>query len=113
MDGVAARLISSTLTRSDPVYRDRAQTLSGILALGRTRGETILGGDAPQPIYGSPVSCNFFDVLRQPPTLGRALAPRDCEPGADPVVILGHELWSTTFAADPAIIGRTVELNRQ
>jgi len=103
-----------TFTTSEyRAYREQAQTLSGVLASGRVRGETILGGEAPQAIYGALVSCNMFDVMRQPPALGRALAAPDCEEGAEPVVILGHDLWSTKFAADSRILGRTVELNRQ
>jgi len=103
-----------TFTTSEyRAYRDRSQTLSGVLASGRVRGETILGGDSPQSIYGALVSCNAFDVMRQPPALGRGLAAPDCEEGAEPVVILGHDLWSTKFAADSGILGRTIELNRQ
>ncbi|HEX5420718.1 MAG TPA: ADOP family duplicated permease, partial [Gammaproteobacteria bacterium] len=93
-------------------YRDRSRTLSGVLAHANPI-DTTLGGDAPQQFYGQLVSCNYFAVLQQPPALGRALAAQDCEPGADPIVVLGHKLWTTTFAADPKIIGRTVELNRQ
>jgi hypothetical protein len=93
-------------------YRDRAQTLSAVLAHADPR-ETTLGGNAPQKIYGAIVSCNYFSVLRTPPSLGRALTSQDCEPGADPVVVLGHGLWITTFAADPMILGRTIELARQ
>jgi predicted permease len=93
-------------------YRDRARTLSGVLALGRGP-MTILGGDAAQLIIGMFVSCNYFEVLRQPPALGRGLIAQDCEPGADPIVVLGHNLWTTTFAADREILGRTVTLNRR
>ena len=35
------------------------------------------------------------------------------EQGAEPVIVLGHEFWRTTFAADPGVVGRTVELNRR
>ena len=52
-------------------------------------------------------------MLQQPPALGRAFAARDCEPGADLVVVLSHDLWRTAFAADPGIVGRTIQLNRQ
>jgi macrolide transport system ATP-binding/permease protein len=93
-------------------YRDRSQTFSELMAYGRVMGETTLG-DAPRRILGELVSCNYFAVLRQAPGLGRALAPHDCEPGADAVVILDHELWKTAFAADPGIIGRTITLNRR
>ena len=94
-------------------YRDRTRTLSGVVAYGNAMGEATLGGDAPRKILGMLVSCNFFDVLQQPPALGRALAAKDCDPGADLVVVLSHELWRTAFSADPAIVGRTIQLNRQ
>ena len=94
------------------VYLDRVQTLSGLVAHSDPR-ETTLGGDTPQEAFGMIVSCNYFAVLQEPPALGRALTARDCEPDADPVVVLGHTVWTTTFAADPGIVGRTVELDRQ
>ena len=94
-------------------YRERARTLSGVLGFANVRGETTLGGETPQLVYGALVSCDYFAVLQQPPALGREFAPRDCEPGAPPVVVLSHELWTTTFAADPGIVGRIIHLNRQ
>ena len=92
-------------------YRDRSQSLVGLLAHASPR-ETTLGGDAPRRIFGSIVSCDYFAVLEQPPAVGRALNGADCEPGAEPVVLLGHDLWTTTFGADAGIVGRTVELDR-
>src|SRR5688572_11682812 len=93
-------------------YRDRARTLSGLIANSNPQ-ETTLGGETPQQMVGVLVSCNYFTVLQQPPVIGRALTGRDCASGADPVIVLGHELWTTTFASEPGIVGRTLELNRQ
>src|SRR5688572_737355 len=93
-------------------YRDRTQALAGVLAHANPR-ETTLGGEAPQEIFGAIVSCNFFAVLQTPPILGRALIPQDCVRGADPVVVLGHALWTTAFASDPGVAGRTIELERR
>jgi predicted permease len=93
-------------------YRDRTQTLSGVLAYANSP-RTILGRDVQQVILGQLVSCNFFTVLRQPPVLGREPSAQDCLAGADPVVVLSHDLWVGSFAANPDIVGRTVELNRQ
>ena len=93
-------------------YVNRAQTLSGVLAHSDPR-ETTLGGETPREIFGVIVSCNYFTVLQEPPALGRALTAQDCELGVDPVVVLGHRVWTTTFAADPGIVGRTIELDRQ
>jgi predicted permease len=92
-------------------YRDGTETLSGILAYSGTT--VTLGGDAPQEIRGTLVSCNYFEVLGYTPVLGPGLA-NDCDAdGAVPTVVLGHDLWTTAFGADPDIVGREVLLNRQ
>src|SRR5690606_17208921 len=64
-------------------------------------------------IRGLLVTCNYFDVLEQPLALGRGLTEADCRAGADPVIVLDHEEWTRTFSGDPAVVGRTVELNRR
>src|SRR5262245_33493457 len=77
-------------------YRDGTETLSGILAY---RGGAIvtLGGDAPQEVMGTLVSCNYFEVLEYAPVLGPGLA-NDCDAdGATPTVVLGHDLWTKAF----------------
>jgi putative ABC transport system permease protein len=103
---------SSFSTSEYRAYADGTQTLSGIVAYSRQYTVT-LGGDSPQEVTGTFVTCNYFDVLRQSPAMGRGFA-NDCDvEGAAPSVVLGHELWTTTFGADPAVVGREVLLNRQ
>jgi predicted permease len=87
-------------------------TLSGISG-NSDPTRTTLGGASPQHIVGTIVTCEYFDVLRQPPALGRALRAADCATGAEPVVVLAHELWTTAFESDPNVVGRVIELNRQ
>jgi predicted permease len=94
------------------VYRDGTETLSGILAY--SDGTTVtLGGAAPQEITGTLVSCNYFEVLRYRAALGRGFANECDAEGAVPTVVLGHDLWTTAFAADAGIVGREVQLNRR
>jgi putative ABC transport system permease protein len=94
-------------------YRDASETLSGLVAFSSPRRVT-LGGDVPQELHGTLVSCNYFDVLRRPLARGPGFGPNDCaRGGAAPTVVLGHDLWSTVFAADPDIVGRAIVLNRQ
>jgi predicted permease len=75
--------------------------------------QTTLGGEAPQELFGVIVSCNYFEVLQQTPSLGRGVTAQDCAPGAEPVVVLSHQLCRTTFAAEPQILGRTITMNRR
>src|SRR5262249_46030994 len=58
------------------------------------------------------VSDNFFEVLRVQPALGRLLNAADgIADGANPVVVLGYDLWQHRFGGDSAVLGSTVELN--
>jgi predicted permease len=91
---------------------EETTTLAGVFGQSDPT-RTTLGGAAPRAIVGTIVTCNYFDVLRQPPALGRALRADDCAQGADPVVVLTHELWATAFESDPGVVGRAIELNRQ
>jgi predicted permease len=92
-------------------YREHNQVFTGLLAYAPFV-QASLGGARPQPLIGTLVSCNYFVVLEIPQQFGRGLDDSDCAPeGASPAVVLSDELWRTSFAADPAIVGRNVNLN--
>jgi predicted permease len=104
-----ARMFSTSEYRA---YRDGTRTLSGIMGYSDTYTVT-LGAEVPQEIVGTAVTCNYLEVLHQPPSLGPGFAD-DCDAdGGAPTVVLGHGLWTSAFGADPAIVGRDVILNRQ
>ena len=91
----------------------------GYYVMGRT---VSVGADADVLITAQ-VSRDFFDVLGVRPALGRpftedetrradfnsAVAPV----GADPVVMLSHDIWEQHFGGDPRVIGQTVTLDRR
>ena len=68
---------------------------------------------APEQTQGAWVTANQFDVLRQRPLLGRAFLPGEDRRGADPVVIIGYEIWNNRFAQDPNVLGRVLRINGQ
>ncbi len=72
-----------------------------------------LGGAKPREIIGQYASCNYFDVLEQRPALGRGFSDADCAvPGAGWSVVLSRQFWQSEFGGDPAMLGRTILLNR-
>jgi putative ABC transport system permease protein len=56
------------------------------------------------------VTPGFWDVFGQPLALGRAFGDEE-ENRNERVVVLSDLLWRNQFGADPAVIGRDVELN--
>jgi predicted permease len=72
-------------------------------------GRVVLAGDGAA-VNSAFVSGAFFDVLGVTPVLGRTLTAADDVDGAEPVLVLGHALWRSRFAASPAVLGRRVSL---
>jgi len=58
------------------------------------------------------VSGEFFRVLGVSAVQGRVLLPQDDQPtDPHPFAVMSHSMWSRTFGADPAIVGRTFTIN--
>ena len=62
-------------------------------------------------IRGVPTEVNFFDLLGVQPLLGRTWAADEGQPGKDRVVVLSYTFWQSRFAGDPAVTGKTMDLD--
>ena len=71
----------------------------------------LAGVDTPEQVPGFRVTTDFFAALGVVPVVGRTFAADEGVPGSHRRAILGHALWSRLFAADPAVVGRTVRLD--
>lgn len=65
----------------------------------------------PEPVRGTSVTTNAFTTVRQPPLIGRDFVESDERPGADPVLIIGHDIWQRRYAGDPAALGKTLRID--
>lgn len=91
--------------------RDAAQSFSAVGATSN-RSLTISDGTGePERFLGGAVSWNLHQMLGKQPILGRAFQASDDVPGAEPVVMLGHEVWTLRYKADPAIVDRRILIN--
>jgi putative ABC transport system permease protein len=98
---------------SYPDFHDVAERSRTLEAVAATQGwiPTTIIGDEPLRISGVDVSGNYFDVLGVTPALGRFFLPEENEIGHDPVVVVSHAFWTNHLGADPAAVGRTLELS--
>jgi predicted permease len=93
------------------LYRDRSETLSGVAGYARY-WTAALGPESRRVVIATPVTCDYFDVLQQRPTLGTGFAARHCSVGSDSATaVITHALWVDRFGADPTIVGKTLTLN--
>jgi putative ABC transport system permease protein len=91
-------------------YQSQLTCLDDVIAGGF---EDVLyrNGEGASQFGGGLVSGNTFQFLGVPALVGRILTPEDAEPGAPPVFVMSHRLWSRHFSLDPSIVGRDFVLN--
>lgn len=83
------------------------------LAAVRTLDRNLITDDGrAEPVRGVEISAAAFRIARVPPVLGRPLLPEDERAGAPPVAVIGHDLWTTRFASDTGVVGRSIRLGK-
>ena len=90
--------------------RDQNHSFSGMLAY-RHDWLALTDRDTTERVYVANVSSNYFEVLGVQPLLGRFFLPQEETAGSvTPIAVISYSLWQTHFAADPAIIGKSIEI---
>ena len=93
--------------------RNGQQSFTGIAACNFVQ-VSLKGKSKPERIWGMVASANYFDVLGVRPIIGRGFLPEeDTKPGGAPVAVISYRLWQTHFAANPDIVGQTIEINEK
>lgn len=104
-------------SQSYPDYldlRDRNRSFASLVSynvVGPVGVET--GNGSPAVAWPFLISSNYFDALGIQPYLGRFIHSSD-EHGKNsiPYIVLSYPYWKNHFAADPAVVGRTVQINK-
>jgi putative ABC transport system permease protein len=90
-----------------------SQSFSQVAAVGSSTWPAVLDRqDESVRLSSAGVSVSFFETLGVRPALGRGFRPEDDEPRAPRVVVLSHQAWVGRFGADPAAVGRTIQLDQ-
>ncbi len=95
---------------SFPVFLDWREQVEGLdeLAASRPWHPILTEGEELVSVVGAKVTADFLSVLRVEPLIGRSFMAGEDEPGATPVVILGHGFWQRRFGGDAAVLGATL-----
>jgi putative ABC transport system permease protein len=95
------------------IWRRELRSLVDLGAFRTIRRNIITeAGVAGDPINIAEMTASGFRIARVPPLKGRVLLAGDERPGAQPVVVIGYDVWRARFAGDPAIVGREIRLGR-
>ena len=92
-------------------WRDVLRSVTDIGATRRTERNLITPDGPAGRVSVAEMSASGFQLARVQPLLGRPLIQDDERSGAEPVVVIGHDLWQSGFSADAAVLGRRLQLD--
>jgi len=72
---------------------------------------TLLGEGQPEIVHGSMATSNLFPAMGIQPMVGRNFSDAE-ERAKQQVAVISENLWRRKFAADPAIAGRQIRLDK-
>jgi putative ABC transport system permease protein len=96
-------------------YQQRSRTFQDFAAASgpgtaNLRGN-LTGEGEPELVDLSTATANFFPVLGVRPELGRNFLPEEDLPNGPHVVLLTHDLWQRRYAGDPALLGKSIQID--
>ncbi len=96
-------------------YKERSRTFEDFAAaaegnVANLRGN-LTGDGEPERADVVTVTANFFPLLGIRPMLGRQFLPEEEVVSGPHVVMLSHRLWQRRYAGDPALVGRTIQID--
>src|SRR5947208_52419 len=94
-----------------PVALPRLDTL--VMVLQRDNANSVGAARGPERVIQTLATASCFDAVGVQPAIGRACQPGEDQPGREREVVLSDRLWKRRFAADPAIVGKSIRLDDQ
>jgi predicted permease len=92
-------------------YRRFVPSLETVAAWGADEANLTGGVAEPTRVGIGQITANTFDTLGARPLLGRGFTEAEDLPGGEPVAVLAYGLWQNRFGGDPAVLGRSIELD--
>ena len=94
-------------------WRDELRSFEDVGAFRIFERNLAIADGSAEPVAVAEMTASGFRLARVQPLLGRALTDDDERIGADPVVVIGYDVWQSRFAADPVVVRQTVRLGNE
>ena len=94
-------------------YNEIRQSLKGISEFSTYTEQSvnISGRDGARRFNATLAEPNFFRMTRVKPVLGREFSQVENQKNAEPVVVIGHDIWQNQFLNDPKVIDQSIRID--
>ena len=96
-------------------WRAQSHSFQSLAAYSDTHqnfAQLVVNGE-PESVRTVYASSDLFPTLGIRPRLGRTFLPAEDSDSGIHVAVISHRLWESRFAADPSVIGKTVQVNTE
>ncbi|HXP63220.1 MAG TPA: ADOP family duplicated permease [Dongiaceae bacterium] len=107
----ADRLVYTSIPQPDfRDFQEQQTTFDGLCAFS-SGTENFKAVNAPSRRRVCAIGANFLELARATPLLGRGFLPGEDHPGAEPVALIGYDLWQQEFRGSTAAVGAVIRLD--
>jgi putative ABC transport system permease protein len=93
------------------IWRERQTSFEKFGAYSFAPVNLATEGERPERQSSGQLTVAAFEALGVRPSIGRGFQEGDDLPGAEPVILIGYDLWRERYGSSPSIIGQTIRAN--
>jgi putative ABC transport system permease protein len=91
-------------------WRDTLKSVEHVSAM-RPINPMVITRDGPAgPVAAAEMTASAFQVAGVRPLLGRLLIAQDEREGAEPVAVIGYDVWQSSFSSDREVLGQRIQI---
>jgi putative ABC transport system permease protein len=92
------------------VWRREMKTVEEIGAFRTIARSVAFAGGPVEAVQVAQITAAGFNITRVAPAIGRAMIAADESAGAQPIVVIGYDVWHSRFGGDASVLGRELRL---
>ena len=106
----AARRVHRTPLADFRRWRETVRSLEHVSAMRTIDPRVTIRNSAIGTVPAAEFTASAFVLARIRPLLGRPLMDEDERVGAEPVAVIGYDLWRVAFSLDPTVVGQRMQI---
>ena len=92
-------------------WHETLKSVEHVSAMRTLDAAVITRDSAIGTVPAAEMTASGFRLARVQPLLGRPLIEEDEREGAEPVAVIGYQLWQSGFSSDPAVLGQRIQID--
>ena len=109
-DRAAQRVDRATPLQDFRRWRETLKSVEQVSAMRPIVPAVTARDGADDSVTAAEMTASGFQLARVQPLLGRPLIEEDEREGAEPVAVIGYQLWREGFSSDPAVLGQRIQI---